>query len=102
MGWLSLMDKLFNVEIVSAEQLLDEQEAQLQKIIDDLKSKNAKLDAEIKFNEIILKKEEDLSDKERKIQSINDELFEEFMTTPMTWEELVERHDRVLEMVADL
>lgn len=102
MSWLSLMDKLFNVEIVSAEQLLDERDAQLQKIVDDLKSRNAKLDAVIKLNEIILKKEEDLSDKERKIQSINDELFEEFMTTPMTWEEFAERHDRVLEMVADL
>lgn len=102
MSWLSLMDKLFNIEIVSAEQLLDERDRQLQKIVDDLKSRNAKLDAVIKLNEIVLKKEEDLNDEEQAIQKTNDELFEEFMTTPMTWEEFSERHDRVLEMVADL
>ena len=103
MSWLSLMDKLFNVEIVSdADLLFEENIKMLNRMTNDLKERNQILDKTLKLNEILLSKEEDLSDKEREIQSINDELFEEFMTTPMTWEEFAERHDRVLEMVANL
>ena len=107
MSWLSLMDKLFNVEIVSdADLRFEEKIKTFNRTANDftnfLKERNQILDKTLKLNEILLSKEEDLSDKEREIQSINDELFEEFMTTPMTWEEFAERHDRVLEMVANL
>ena len=103
MSWLSLMDKLFNVEIVSdADLRFKENIKTLDRMTNDLKERNQILDKTLKLNEILLSKEEDLSDKEREIQNINDELFEEFMTTPMTWEEFAERHDHVLEMVANL